>query len=100
MALWKAKSLTPEQKVRIAEQEAGGKELHILEDESFSKSQHVSEDESDTKGLQSEDNGSLFGFGDVGMSVIYSSVLSVPVSVFPSFIYLQLFQICIVYLCL
>ncbi|KAL1832325.1 hypothetical protein ACET3Z_001976 [Daucus carota] len=79
MALWKAKSLTPEQKVRIAEQEAGGKELHILEDESFSKSQHVSEDESDTKGLQSEDNGSLFGFGDVGMSVIYSSVLSVPV---------------------
>lgn len=78
MALWKAKSLTPEQKVRIAEQEAGGKDLQILEDESGSKFQQVSEDESDTKGLQSND------CGDVAMSVIYCSVLSVPVSVFPS----------------
>lgn len=84
MALWKAKSLTPEQKVRIAEQEAGGKDLQILEEESGSKSQQVSEDESDNKGLQSEENGSLFGFEDVGMSVIYCSVLSIPVSVFPS----------------
>lgn len=87
MALWKAKSLTPEQKVRIAEQEAGGKDLQILEDEPGSKCQQVPEDESDTKDLQSEENGSLFGFGDVGMSVIYCSVLSVPVSVFP-FIYI------------
>ncbi|KAK1395434.1 C2 and GRAM domain-containing protein [Heracleum sosnowskyi] len=80
MALWKAKSLTPEQKVRIAEQEAGGKDLQILEDESGSKCLQVADDETDTKGLQSEENGSLFGFGDVCMSVIYCSVLSVPVN--------------------
>ncbi|CAN0908756.1 C2 and GRAM domain-containing protein At1g03370 [Linum grandiflorum] len=54
MALWKARSLSPEQKVRIVEEE------------------------SETKILQSEESGSYLGTEDVSMSEVYSSSFSVP----------------------
>lgn len=56
MALWKARSLSPEQKVQIVEEE------------------------SETTSIQTEDSGSFLGLDDVSMSEVYSSVLSVPVS--------------------
>ena len=59
MALWKARSLSPEQKVRIVEEE------------------------SETKILQSEESGSYLGTEDVSMSEVNSSSLSVPVSSLP-----------------
>ena len=55
MALWKARSLSPEQKVKIVE-------------------------ESEAKSLQSEESGSFLGLDDVTLSEVYSAVLSVPVS--------------------
>ncbi|KAF3451905.1 hypothetical protein FNV43_RR08001 [Rhamnella rubrinervis] len=58
MALWKARSLSPEQKVQIVEEE------------------------SETKGLQTEESGSFLGLEDVSMSEVFSSVLSVPTSFF------------------
>lgn len=56
MALWKARSLSPEQKVQIVEEE------------------------SETKSLQTDESGSFLGLDDVSMSEVYSCVLSVPVS--------------------
>lgn len=53
MALWKAKSLSPEQKV------------HIIE-------------ESEAKSIQTDESSSL-GLDDVSMSEVYASALSVPV---------------------
>ncbi|PPR99604.1 hypothetical protein GOBAR_AA21037 [Gossypium barbadense] len=58
MALWKARSLSPEQKVQIVEEE------------------------SKTKCLQTEESGSFLGLEDVSMSEIYSTTLSVPISSF------------------
>ncbi|KAH7545408.1 hypothetical protein FEM48_Zijuj01G0090400 [Ziziphus jujuba var. spinosa] len=58
MALWKARSLSPEQKVQIVEEE------------------------SETTSIQTEDSGSFLGLDDVSMSEVYSSVLSVPSSFF------------------
>ena len=55
MALWKAKSLTPEQKVQAVEEESEQK-------------------------LQSEESGSFLGIDDVRFSEVYSLNLSVPVS--------------------
>ncbi|CAI0374206.1 unnamed protein product [Linum tenue] len=54
MALWKARALSPEQKVRIVEEE------------------------SETKILHSEESGSYLGTEDVSMSEVYSSSLCVP----------------------
>lgn len=57
MALWKARSLSPEQKVRIVEEE------------------------SEAKGcLQTEESGSFLGPSEVSMSEVLSCTLSVPVS--------------------
>jgi len=56
MALWKARSLSPEQKVQIVEEE------------------------SETKFLQTEESGSFLGLEDVSMSEVYACSLSVPVS--------------------
>ncbi|XP_027338602.1 C2 and GRAM domain-containing protein At1g03370-like isoform X1 [Abrus precatorius] len=57
MALWKARSLSPEQKVKFVEEE------------------------SDTKSLISEESGGLFlGLDDVSMSEIYSCSLPIPAS--------------------
>lgn len=78
MALWKARALSPEQKVQLVEEEAGTKDIQIVEEETVAKSMQVSEEEYETKSLQSEESGSLFGVGDVDVSVIYSSVLSLP----------------------
>ena len=58
MALWKARSLSPEQKVQIVEEE------------------------SEVKSLQTEESGSFLGLDDVSMSEVYSSAHSVPVSSF------------------
>jgi len=61
MALWKARSLSPEQKVQLVEEE------------------------SETKSLRNDENGSFIGLGDVSMSEAHSGALSVPViSLFPS----------------
>ncbi|XP_047310509.1 C2 and GRAM domain-containing protein At1g03370-like [Impatiens glandulifera] len=59
MALWKAKSLSPEQKVQIVEEE------------------------SEAKMLQPEDIGSFLGVEDVvNQSLVYSKVIAVPTSFF------------------
>ncbi|KAL5972422.1 hypothetical protein ACLOJK_041676 [Asimina triloba] len=54
MALWKDRALSPEQKVRIVEEESGA------------------------KGLETEESGSFLGIEDTSMSEVYSSVLPVP----------------------
>ncbi|KAH8507028.1 hypothetical protein H0E87_013724 [Populus deltoides] len=56
MALWKARSLSPEQKVQIVEEE------------------------SETKFLQTEESGSFLGLEDVSMSEVYACSLSVPIN--------------------
>ncbi|OVA08280.1 C2 calcium-dependent membrane targeting [Macleaya cordata] len=53
VALWRAKSLSPEQKVRIVEEESG------------------------VKSLRTQESGSFLGLEDASMSEIYSSVLPV-----------------------
>ncbi|KAK7387658.1 hypothetical protein VNO78_22445 [Psophocarpus tetragonolobus] len=58
MALWKARSLSPEQKVQLVEED------------------------SETKSLRSEESGSFIGLGDVNMSEAHSCALSVPASFF------------------
>lgn len=58
MALWKARSLSPEQKVQLVEEE------------------------SEAKGLQTEESGTFLVIDDVSMSEVYSSALSVPMSFF------------------
>lgn len=82
MALWRARALSPEQKALIAEEESDDK---MVEEESTSSIR--SDDDSDNKTLQSEESGSFLGIQDVSLSVVYSSVLSVPVSA----LYLELF---------
>ncbi|MBA0723590.1 hypothetical protein Golax_004160 [Gossypium laxum] len=54
MALWKARALSPEQKVQIVEEE------------------------SEAKSLQSDESGSFLGLEDVSMSEVYSCALPVP----------------------
>ncbi|XP_057499238.1 C2 and GRAM domain-containing protein At1g03370-like [Actinidia eriantha] len=66
MALWKARALSPEQKVQIVEEESEAKNLQSAEEEYEAKT------------LQTEEIGSFLGLGDVSMSLVYSSVLSVP----------------------
>lgn len=57
MALWKARALTPEQKVQIVEEE------------------------SETKTIQTEESGTFVGLlEDVSMSDVFSSALTVPIS--------------------
>ncbi|KAL9325647.1 hypothetical protein ACSQ67_006292 [Phaseolus vulgaris] len=56
MALWKARSLSPEQKVQLVEED------------------------SETKSLRSDESGSFIGLGDVSMSEVHSGALSVPAS--------------------
>lgn len=56
MALWKARSLSPEQKVEMVEKQF------------------------EAKRLQTEESGSFLGIDEVKMSEVFSSVLSVDVS--------------------
>ncbi|KAG6394175.1 hypothetical protein SASPL_144756 [Salvia splendens] len=89
MALWKARSLTPEQKVQIAdeeseantsiEEEAIGKSLLVVDEEVEAKSQAVDE-ESEARTLRTEESGSFLGVEDVNVSLVYSSILSLPTS--------------------
>ncbi|KAL5836521.1 hypothetical protein ACOSQ4_016018 [Xanthoceras sorbifolium] len=58
MVLWKARSLSPEQKVQIVEEE------------------------SEAKSLQSEEIGAFLGLEDVTMTEVYSTVLPVPIHFF------------------
>ncbi|KAJ4977038.1 hypothetical protein NE237_002144 [Protea cynaroides] len=58
MALWKARSLSPEQKVQIVEEE------------------------SETKSLQTEESGSFLGLEDAKMSEVYSSAHPFPINFF------------------
>ncbi|KAL2339298.1 hypothetical protein Fmac_013744 [Flemingia macrophylla] len=58
MALWKARSLSPEQKVQLVEED------------------------SETKSLRREESGSFIGLGEVSMSEVHSCALSVPASFF------------------
>ncbi|MED6207021.1 hypothetical protein PIB30_032038 [Stylosanthes scabra] len=58
MALWKAKSLSPEQKVQLVEEE------------------------SETKTLASEESGTFLGMHDVSMSEIHSCTFPIPASYF------------------
>lgn len=73
MALWKARALSPEQKVQIVEEESETKNLQV--------SQETDED-SESKGLHTDESGSFLGVEDVSMSLVYSSVLSIPMSFF------------------
>ncbi|MQL67970.1 hypothetical protein Taro_000238 [Colocasia esculenta] len=54
MALWKAKSLTPEQKFQIVEEE------------------------SESKGLQSEESGSFLGIEEANLSEVFASAYTIP----------------------
>lgn len=56
LVLWKARSLTPEQKVKIVEED------------------------SETSGLQTEESGTFVGDDDVSMNEVYSSPLTVPMN--------------------
>lgn len=56
LALWRARSLSPEQKVKIVEED------------------------SETTSLQTEESGTFLGVEDVNMSEVYSSVLPVPMN--------------------
>ncbi|CAH9072078.1 unnamed protein product [Cuscuta epithymum] len=84
-ALWKARALTPEQKVQIVE-ESEAKTLQVTEEESLAKNIQVMEEENEGKSLQSDESGSFFGDEDLSMSTVYSSALSVPTD-----FYMQLF---------
>ncbi|CAN4106659.1 unnamed protein product [Withania somnifera] len=79
MALWKARALSPEQKVKIAEEEAEAKSLQMAEEDSMAE---AADDDSESKSLQSEESGSFMGVEDINMSIVYSSVLSVPTEFF------------------
>lgn len=79
-ALWKGRALSPEQKVQIVEEESEAKRLEIAEDDSIAKNLHSVDEETEGKNLQSEESGSFLGDVDVNMSTVYSSVLSIPVS--------------------
>ncbi|XP_051128649.1 C2 and GRAM domain-containing protein At1g03370-like [Andrographis paniculata] len=87
MALWRARALTPEQKVQIADEECKAqsgqadelKSLPAADEELDAK---VADEESEAKTLQTEESGSLLEVGDINMSAIYSSTLSLPTSFF------------------
>lgn len=90
MALWRARALTPEQKVQIVEEESQANGIHTAEEESIAKNLQGAEEEreaksldedSEAKGLHAEESGSFLGVEDVNMSVVYSSILSLPVSI-------------------
>lgn len=71
MALWKARALSPEQKVRIVD-----------EDQSEPKSIEGVEEDSDGSSLQTEESGTFIVPEDVHMSLVHSSILSLPTSFF------------------
>ncbi|XP_073153905.1 C2 and GRAM domain-containing protein At1g03370-like isoform X2 [Henckelia pumila] len=73
MVLWKARALSPAQKVEMVEEETA------VEEESIEK---VQAEENEPSRLQTEESGSFIGIEDVNMSMAYSSILSLPTSFF------------------
>ena len=67
MALWKARSLTPEEKIQLVEEE------------------------SETKDLQNEEGGSFLGIEDVKMSEVFSSTIPFDVR-FPYLILIMMYN--------
>ncbi|KAK6791167.1 hypothetical protein RDI58_010248 [Solanum bulbocastanum] len=82
MALWKARALSPEQKAQIVEAEAEAKNLQMAEEDSIGSDFQAADDDSEGKSLQSEEGGSFVSMEDINMSIVYSSVLSVPTEFF------------------
>ncbi|CAA2962887.1 C2 and GRAM domain-containing At1g03370 [Olea europaea subsp. europaea] len=93
MVLWKARALTPEQKVQIVEDESEANSIQIAEEEAIAKnllpveeieakSLQVVDEESEAKSLLTEESGSSLGAEDINMFMVYSSVLSLPTSFF------------------
>ncbi|KAG8365328.1 hypothetical protein BUALT_Bualt18G0093200 [Buddleja alternifolia] len=93
MALWRARSLTPEQKVQIVEEESDANDIQTTEEESVEKNVQAADDElepksdqvdeeSEAKTLQTEGSGILLGVEPVNMSMVYSTILSLPTSFF------------------
>ncbi|KAK4373661.1 hypothetical protein RND71_009045 [Anisodus tanguticus] len=82
MALWKARALSPEQKVQIVEEESEAKSLQMAEEDTIGSDSQAADDDSEGKSLQSEESGSFVVVEDINMSVVYSSVLSVPTEFF------------------
>ncbi|PIM98491.1 putative protein, contains GRAM domain [Handroanthus impetiginosus] len=86
MALWRARALTPEQKVQIVEEESEVNGVQTAEEESVAKNlpsaDDVADEESEAKSLQTEENGSFLGVEDVNMSLVYCSTLALPTSFF------------------
>ncbi|KAL3521797.1 hypothetical protein ACH5RR_014631 [Cinchona calisaya] len=82
MALWKARSLSPEQKVQVVEEESDTRNLQVSEDDSIAKNAQEMDEDSESKSFQTEESGSFLDVEDVSMSLVYSSVLSVPTSFF------------------
>ncbi|VFQ73000.1 unnamed protein product [Cuscuta campestris] len=80
-ALWKARALSPEQKVQIVE-ESEAETLEMTEEESIAKNIQVVNEENEGKNLQSEDSRSFLWDEDLSMSTFYSSSLSVPTEFF------------------
>lgn len=89
MALWSATALSPEQKVQIVEEESDTENLQVSEEDFIAK--YLQED-SESKSLLTEESGPFLGVQDVSMSIIYSSVHSIPVSIPPTLIEIS-FQI-------
>lgn len=66
LALWKSRSLSPEQKVQLVEEESDTKSLNS----------------EDSGSLNNEDSGSFIGMDDVMMSEVFSCSLPLNVSLY------------------
>ncbi|XP_073061559.1 C2 and GRAM domain-containing protein At1g03370-like isoform X1 [Primulina eburnea] len=93
MVLWKARALTPAQKVEMVEEESNSNSEETAVEDSIAKKVQAAEeleaqnlqagdDENELRPLQTEEGGSFIGIEDVNMSMAYSSILSLPTSFF------------------
>lgn len=67
------------------EEQSEVKNLQISEEDSIAKDLQAADEDAEIKSLTAEDSGSYLGIDDVKMSLVYSSVLSVPVSFWSNF---------------
>lgn len=86
MVLWKARALTPAQKVEMVEEETAvdesiAEKVQAVE-EVEAKNHQAAYEENEPNRLQTEESGSFIGIEDVNMSMAYSSILSLPTSFF------------------
>ncbi|KZV30965.1 hypothetical protein F511_31142 [Dorcoceras hygrometricum] len=82
MVLWKARALTPAQKVEMVEEESNSNSEETAVEELDAKNLQVAEEENEPSRLQTEESGCFIGIEDVKMSLAYSSILSLPTSFF------------------